>query len=415
MVALGKNEGLGFLLDPKSTTSHPRLHTTSLHPHRFNGGYDPASPLTWTPKAAAEFTIFHESPSTPEFIGMQLRTAIQHWSGTDLAEFLTRLYLGERAEPVAYPKIADPSPWSMGQESKIQLPQQNKLVYEPENVRAPRWKGLKTREGILALKVLLKEAVSMDTLEAKEVARFAEAFLLKEYKWPTRREDKEGEIVFEQDSFYTQGHAKTLARLFWSIRKEKASAYDHNDFVAMVTLPEKEKKETAALQLEEFFQTLMAQASLTEEDKATMVQRLAIGGWSPSAIPKFTVLAGLSSKATKNSTALEIAVADDSFLDFPSAHDAQKKTDGKKVTKDVVEEIIEKLGDNSTDLVLSEEQVLLSSQLRRARATISLEYDKLVNSYWKQVEIPNQKKRPNASSDKTKEPTQSEESVGARM
>eukprot|EP00536_Pseudo-nitzschia_multiseries_P019426 jgi/Psemu1/60704/gm1.60704_g len=118
-------------------------HETRLHYHLFNGGYNPASPLTWTPQEAAEFTIFHDG--SPEHAGMQLRTAVQHWTGTDLAEFLTRLYLGHLEADSD--NAINNSIINNSEEIK-----KKKIVYEPQNVRSPKWKGLESREGILALK-----------------------------------------------------------------------------------------------------------------------------------------------------------------------------------------------------------------------------------------------------------------------
>ena len=217
--------------------------STRLYPHRFNGGYDPSSPLTWTPQQAAEFTIFHHG--SPEYIGMQLRSTIQHWSGKDLAEFLTRLYLGqplaEQQTQIGQQTSSTSSPWSsfVVTHNHRGDRQENtkKLRYEPNNVRTPQWKGLDSREGILALQSLLKEALSYDVLDPQEIARFAEAFLLKEYKWPKQgmeqtqtstnnmtyskqeKKDQKLMILFEQDSFYSRGHAKTLARVLWSVQK----------------------------------------------------------------------------------------------------------------------------------------------------------------------------------------------------
>ena len=84
-------------------------------------------------------------------------------------------------------------------------------------------------------------------------------------------------------------------------------------------------------------------------------------------------------------------------MDFPLAKDKTSKNqqdDDTPTEDDIIQEPTDAhtTAINTTELVLSEEQVLLSSQLRRARATISLEYDKLVDSYWKQVEIPTTQK-----------------------
>jgi hypothetical protein len=376
---------------------YPLISANSLHAHRFNGGYDPASPLTWSPQQAAEFTIFHQGE--PKYIGLQLRMAIQHWTGTELAEFLTRLYLGQIVEEKQQPVRSSSSPWTFGEESR-HVEVKKKLVYEPQNVRAPQWKGLETREGILALKDLLKEALSTDTLRSREIARFAESFLLKEYKWPSRRiKETNGTpankqqmmknntvpaIVFENDSFYTCGHAKTLARILWWIRKEKSSSFEWDDFVDMLTLPEHESKETAPLQLVEFYQTLVSHTPLSTMEKTQMVGRMALGGWSASEIPRFVTKILPDDAKSGNATFTE----DDSFTDMPSAADVASQQDNKNEKKD------KKEIDDQSILDATEEQVLLVSTLKRATLSVRSEYDQLVQSYWKQVEIPNSKKSP---------------------
>jgi hypothetical protein len=363
------------------------LATTCCNAHKFNGGYDPSRPLTWTPEEAAEFTIFHES--TPEIAGMQLRTAIQHWTGADLAEFLARLYLAQRLVP---PRDYERSS-SVG----------NKLLYEPDNVRSPQWKGLDSRAGVMALKGLLKEALSPDILDARELARFAESFLLKEYRWPYRKDksksipslrrmskqNENSKIIFEQDSFYTQGHAKTLARILWSVRKERLGAFTWNDIVVMVTLPEKENKESTALEMTDFFRTLVARIPMTVQDKANMVRQLALGGWSPSSIPKFMANVLPAEAMDENHVISAEGCLDDSFMDFPQKR--EKRHDSKT-------EIMEK-----TALESVEEQFLLSSDMRNAKDTVRMEYDELVKSYWKQMDIPKAKKlRKGGSVDDTK-------------
>lgn len=370
-----------FLVQEFSTTKRFRASFSSrtiLNVHRFNGGYDPSSPLTWTPQQAAEFTIFHEG--TPEHAGMQLKTTIQHWRGEDLAEFLTRLYLGQ--ERHVQPQSG----------SNYHNNHQKVLVYEPQNVRSPQWRGLESREGVLALHSLLFEALSADSLGAREVARFAEAFLLKEYKWPSDQWDA-GTVVFEQDSFYSRGYGKTLARVLWSVRAHRmragsnrdggsAPAYTSEDIVDMVTLPEKENKESTSLELKDFFQTLVARIPLTDADKASMVQRLAIGGWGPASIPQFmaSILENHDQEAAFAATEYV-----DYYLDFPSKLNVLEY----EMQQDKWQE--DHNSDDQGHYAGADEQVILAysrNENQRAEDMVRLEYDQLVQAYWKKVEIP---------------------------
>jgi len=73
---------------------HPFRQTTpavpiALFPHQFNGGYDAAMAVKWTPMQAAEFVIWHVGDTKDA--GKQLMPLIPHWSGSDVGEFLTRL------------------------------------------------------------------------------------------------------------------------------------------------------------------------------------------------------------------------------------------------------------------------------------------------------------------------------------
>jgi len=370
--------------------------STRLHPHRFNGGYDPSSPLTWTPQQAAEFTIFHDG--SPEHAGMQLRTAVQHWSGTDLAEFLTRLYLGH-LEVSNEPNDSD--------ESK-----EKRIVYEPQNVRSPKWEGLETREGILALKGLLRESLSKEVLSAQEIARFAEAFLLKEYRWPSRIEEikskstgnnvtflssESREIVFEQDSFYTLGHARTLARVLLVVRKERGFfEFNWNDVAMMVTLPEKrdEDREVTPLRLIEFLRAITTYAPLTASDKANIVQRMAISGWSSASIPKFMAELFPTESLSDNHNVDQMCRLD-SFFDFPAAatirSDRQSRKEWKNaaaiaVAKDLEKGIIKEKK--------KETGKVLSKRLGKAKDKERSEYEDLVKSYWKKVEVKTTMKPP---------------------
>jgi hypothetical protein len=356
--------------------------STQLNPHRFNGGYDPGSPLTWTPQQAAEFTIFHEG--SPQHAGMQLKTAIKHWSGENLAEFLTRLYLGHQIS---------------SNSNDIDHENKNKLVYEPQNVRSPQWKGLDTREGIFALKDLLKEALSKDSLSAQEVSRFAERFFLKEYKWPSQKQPftttsnksqsaaaaaaAAAEVVFENDSFYSLGHARTLARIILSVRKEQSlDDFNWYDFVLMITLPEKNdnNRETAPMKLIEFFQTIAASVAFTTKDKADIVNRMAMSGWQPGSIPKFMAELFPEETMNDNHSVCEMRmVVGDSFLDFPSSALVVGVEEDKEQEKQVVAATT---GDTYDE----------GQSLKSAKEIVKSEYEELVQSYWKKVEVPRTKK-----------------------
>jgi hypothetical protein len=358
---------------------------TELHPHRFNGGYDPASPLTWTPHQAAEFTIFHEG--TPQHAGMQLRTTIQHWSGADLAQFLTRLYLGHLITDVTKDNDA-------GYKSS------KKVVYEPRNVRTPQWEGLDTREGILALKDLLREALPKEILSAQEISRFAENFLLKEYRWPIRIRKSNStsishafsnskiEVDFEHDSFYSLGHAQTIARVLLAVRKERGSdEFNSNDIALMLTLPEKrdEDREVMPMKMIDFFRTISAYTSLTAIDKANVVERMAIAGWLSGSIAKFMAELLPAETLSEDHAVDEIwRLQGDAFLDFPTAATAAETSDtNKEAQSSAVDEAIAKVAK-----VIGKEQNTLSSKRPSAvKDTVQSEYDELVQSYWKKVEV----------------------------
>lgn len=335
-----------------------------LFVHRFNGGYDPSSPLTWTPQQAAEFTMFHPCEE-PKYVGQQLKPAIQHWSGFDLAEFLTRLYLGQ-------PSSADGNNGNDREDG-----QRPSVVYDPQNVRSPKWNGLNSREGIVALTELLKEALSADALDPREISRFAEAFLLKEYKWPVSQIPSDGRIdgipigmaappvvEFESDSFYSRGHAVTFAHVLWVTRKESlGTELGWDDLVAMVTLPEFDEKDVVPMQLLDFWKTFVSLMNLTNYDRAAIVQRMALGGWEASKIPIFV------------SQILPINLDDcNGMLDqWRFLHDKAG------------------LEDRSTS---SGQMVSRNYSGRKPRSTSQLfqamesEFDELVQEYWSRTEVP---------------------------
>lgn len=348
---------------PTTTTtkisSPPSL--TILHPHRFNGGYDPSTPLTWTPQQAAMFVMFHHGE--PKYAGLQLKTAIQHWSGFDLAEFLTRLYLGQPCS-------------SNG--SNLQE-QERQVMYEPQNVRSPQWKGLETREGIVALKDLLTAALAEETLQAREVARFADAFLLKEYKWPAPRRSpdenehevgysndgtttKEGVVAFECDSFDSQGHSVALAHVLWAARQESmGTPYTWDDIVGMTTLPELEDKEAMPMQLTDFFKTLIALMPMSAADRASMVQGMALGGWEAANLSTF--MAKMFPSELGDDDDERSSITNWSFL-------------------------------HSNNIIIDEEDYSTIEETRQkisartAQNDMQSEFDQLVQDYWKRTEIP---------------------------
>jgi hypothetical protein len=385
----------------RETTRHGN---TELHLHRFNGGYDPASPLTWTPQQAAEFTIFHEG--TPQHAGMQLKTTIQHWTGTDVAEFLTRLYLGQLAND----NITNNDD-GIGIQSTTK-----KVVYEPKNVRTPQWEGLDTREGVFALKDLLKEALSKEALSAQEVSRFAEAFLLKDYRWPSQIQksnsdsnsttsigasilsnSQAGEVVFEDDSFYSLGHARTIARVLLAVRKERGyDDFTWSDIIVMVTLPEQrdEEREAIPMKMIEFLRTISACIALTATDKANIVRGMAMSGWLSASIPKFMAeLLPAETMSEDHSVDPIHAFQGDSFFDFPTAAtvseaNAKKEKKNTSAIDIAVAKVAKVVGkkDRSTTS---------PKQARSSKDIVGSEYEDLVQSYWKKVEVTTTQKKKN--------------------
>ena len=88
--ALSLMQAESFGLNPPKAASS----STVLFPHQF-GGYDAgvAGVVTWSPSEAAEFVVWHHGE--PRQAGMQLSPMIRNWSGDDVGEFLSRLFLGE--------------------------------------------------------------------------------------------------------------------------------------------------------------------------------------------------------------------------------------------------------------------------------------------------------------------------------
>ena len=404
LVSTGANHVHAFVgagVDHRHLIDTKTRQSTQLHPHRFHGGYDPSSPLTWTPQQAADFTIFHEG--LPQHAGMQLRNTIQHWSGADLAEFLTRIYLGQTETDTT--------------NSDCAYNNKKKIVYEPKNVRAPKWEGLDTREGIFALKDLLKEALSKEALSGQEISRFAEVFLLKEYKWPSRipllnstlitplplSNSPPAKVVFEQDSFYSLGHARTIARVLLAVRKERGyNEFNWNDIALMVTLPERsdEDCEVIPMKLIDFFRTIAAYTTLTASDKANIVQRMAISGWQSGSIPTFMAKLIPAEALNENHSVDEIwKLQGDAFFDFPTAatvvetnaKQEKRKTFSIPVAKAKAK--VEAKAKAKATVKVKDDEVESSQKPLGMKDTVPSEYEDLVQSYWKKVEVSSTRKK----------------------
>lgn len=347
-----------------------------------------------------------------------------------MAQFLTRLYLGQ---------LEDDTTTNEGEGHRSG----KKVVYEPRNVRNPRWKGLETREGILALKDLLNESLSKEALSAQEIARFAESFLLKDYRWPlpmpkanatsanaTLAEiiSKPRKVEFENDSFYSLGHSRTIARVLLAIRRERGyEEFNWNDIALMVTLPEKrdEDREETPMQMIDFFRTISAYTSLTAADKAMIVQRMAMSGWLSASIPNFMAKLLPDEMLTENHSVDEIwRLQGDAFLDFPTeaavletkAKKAKNETFAVEIAVAKVAKVVAKkrrsmsLKTSSTNTTAADAAAAAAVTVdttanATANATVTTrianenagtkeekkavgsEFDDLVQSYWKKVEV----------------------------
>jgi len=274
--------------------------------YQFNGGYDASKAgISWNPMQAAEFVIWHSGSA--EAAGRQLQPLIQHWTGTDVGEFLTRLYLGEadRAE--------------------------SKLTFESRNVRTPQWKGL-DEDGRTALRELLQVCLPTKVLEAAEIARFAEAFLLKEHTWPASAVgDKDtNKAKLEKDSFATLGHTAAIAKLIGELRLEKHGEFTADDVLEMVSLPEIDVQDSKLLKMHDFF--FHVGIRLTPMEKIDIVQGMAKGGWGPANIAKFVSnIEEIPEHEKPRPTKSEIPTPPTSFLPFPSK---QATTPGSLTTID---------------------------------------------------------------------------------
>jgi len=351
--------------------------TTVLFPHRFNGGYDASAPLTWTPQQAAEFVMFHPCEE-PKYVGQQLKPAIQHWSGFDLAEFLTRLYLGDPRNDSD--DTDGGGSFSTSNYMEAGQGQGRSVVYEPQNVRSPKWHGLHTKEGISALADLLKEALSAETLDPRELSRFAEEFFLKEYKWPvsqTHQDDRINDdeqvpigmamppiVEFESDTFYSLGHSATFAHVLWAARKSSlGTGLTWDDLVAMITLPEFDEKDVVPMQMINFYKTISSLMYLTNKDRASVVNGMAIGGWEASKIPIF--VSQILPLDFDDQSAMDTALDEWRFL-----HDDRLRSEQKSPLE-------EKIASNTKPKT--------TSQLFQGMES---EFDELVQEYWSRTEIP---------------------------
>lgn len=244
-----------------AVTFHARTVTTTtvLYPHNNPfGGYDAsaAKEVSWSPNQAAEFVIYHQGD--PKQAGMQLSPMIKEWSGSDLGEFLTRLYLGELVKD---------------DDDKVV-----RVSYCPSNVREPRWLGLE-EEGIEAMKELLLAALPDDVLSAAEMSRCGQAFLLREHRWP-----KEGTGIYEMDSFASRGHSADFAKILGYVRRERMEHFTPKDVIQMISLREY-NQDHGYFQLSDFWSNLGIQ--MTPSEKVETVSGMAHAGWAPSNIAQF--------------------------------------------------------------------------------------------------------------------------------
>jgi len=234
--------------------------STVLNPHHF-AGYDAgvAGTVTWSPSEAAEFVVWHKGKA--KNAGMQLSPMIRNWSGDDVGEFLSRLFLGEVLED------------------------ENRVTFCPSNVRNPQWLGLGD-EGFEAMKDLLLHALPDSVLSPEGLSRCAQAFLMKEHRWPAKDKNADGSgVQFESDTFADMGHSAKFARVLGSVRRERMSEFTAKDIVSMLTLPEHGDKAQGYAHMPEFFNNLGVQ--LTSSEKVATVEQLALSGWAPSTLAKF--------------------------------------------------------------------------------------------------------------------------------
>ena len=275
-----------------STSTRTMTTTTSLNSNN-NVGKDGIS-ARWNPEQAAEFVTWNVQG--PEKAASQIAPMIKNWSGNDVGEFLTRMYLGEIDE------------------------ERYTIAYHPSNVRNPQWIGLdnndngtkddddddddkeEDRDGIDILTSFFFKALPTESLLPEEITKFATYFLLKEHRWPskikTTRGNKKNESEnnnnnnesFESDSFQQRGHASTIARIIGHVRNERLGYLTPEDVIAMVgtTIGEEEKQNNRVvydLPLIEFYSNLGIK--LTSMEKIIVVEGLANAGhFSPGVIAR---------------------------------------------------------------------------------------------------------------------------------
>ena len=156
----------------------------------------------------------------------------------------------------------------------------------------------------------------------------------------------------------------------------------------MVTLPEKKDKdrEVIPMKMIDFLRTVSSYTSLTAADKANIVQRMAISGWLSGSIAKFMAELFPAESLSENHSVDEIwRLQGDSFFDFPSATtvfetDAKKK----KIDTSPIDIAVAKVAK-----VVGKEHKLLSSKRQETttKDNEGSEYEKLVQSYWKKVDV----------------------------
>ena len=208
--------------------------------------------VNWSPSQAAEFVVWYKGKNVKN-AGLQLAPMINGWTGTDVGEFLTRVYLAERQED-------------------------GSVSYESRNVRKPNWYGLKTKEGVDKLTKLLKGALPLSALEPGEIAKCAEVFLLRYHSWPSESKV----IETEGDSFAGLGHAKSLGQAMGRARRARLGDFTYQDVVAMLSAKTTASNDRVYMQLNDFYSNLGFK--LSASDSVHVVQGMAKAGWEPALI-----------------------------------------------------------------------------------------------------------------------------------
>ena len=163
----------------------------------------------------------------------------------------------------------------------------------------------------------------------------------------------------------------------------------------MVTLPEKrdEDREITPLQLIEFLRTIAAYTPLTATDKANIVQRMAISGWSSGSIPGFMTELFSAETLNQNHAVDQMCrLQGDSFFDFPAAATIKSERESKKEKKNAAAIAVAKA--RAKGIVKDDDKIpgkASSKILGNAKDSEGSEYEELVQSYWKKVELPTTK------------------------